>query len=166
MTPLDLMSIGLWGNKVPGAAAFIYNALLATPGTTRDAGVGHGCRWHPDDIDEQGASSAIDWRSAFQEAHVVGEIVTGELWVAKFHYQVRYVVATKDRERGIRIILKKAVLPMTPQRNEPAGLHMPRHARRTISEAYGHGVHPSQDELPVVESHILLVLHEEDIHVF
>src|SRR5436309_5090867 len=84
---------------------------------------------------------AIDWRSAFQEAHVVGEIVTGELWVAKFHYQVRYVVATKDRQRGIGIILKEAVLSLTPQRNEPLGLHVPSHARRTISEGHGHGIH-------------------------
>src|SRR6266480_1715450 len=30
----------------------IYQAPLATPGTTRDAGVGHRCSWHPDDIDE------------------------------------------------------------------------------------------------------------------
>src|SRR6266487_6477843 len=132
----------------------------------RDAGVGHGCSGHPDDIDEQRASSPIDWWSAFKNARVVGEIVTGELRVAKFHHQVRYVVATKDRERGIRIILKKAVLSMTPQRNELASLHMPGHPRRTISEAHGHGVHSAQDELSFAEAHILRVLHEEDIHVF
>src|SRR6266480_6618721 len=73
----------------------------------------------------------LSWRSAFQQTHVVGEIVTGELRVAKFNDKVRDVVATKDRERGIRVVFKKAVLSLTPQRNEPAGLHMPGHARRT-----------------------------------
>src|SRR5207249_7320114 len=127
---------------------------LATPGTTRDAGVGHGCRWHPDDIDEQGASSAIDWRSAFQEAHVVGEIITGELRVAKFHHHVRYVVATKDRQRRIRIILKEAVLSLTPQGNELAGLHMPGHTRGTIGETHGNRIHSAQDDLSFAKAHI------------
>src|SRR5207248_9126822 len=103
---------------------------------------------------------------AVKDARVVGEIVTGELWVAKFHHKVRDVVANKDRERGIRIILKKAVLSLTPQRNELASLHMPGHARRAISEAYGDGIHSAQDELSFVETHILRVLHEEHIHIF
>src|SRR5437867_1585172 len=105
---------------------FISHALVAAAEpTARDAGVGHGGSWHANDIDEQRTSSPIDWRSAFENASVVGKIIAGELRVAKFHHQVRYVVATKDRERGIRIVLKETVLPLTPERNEPAGLHMP-----------------------------------------
>ena len=104
---------------------------LATPGTARDTGVGHGSSWHADDIDKQRASAPIGRRSAFENARVVCQIITGKLGVAKFYDQVRYVVSTKNRERRIRIILKEAVLSMTPQRNEPAGLHMPGHARRT-----------------------------------
>ena len=150
---------------VRATAVFIYHAILATPGTARDTGVGHWCSGHPDDIDKQRASSPIDWWSAFKEARVVGEIIAGELWIAKFHYQVRYVVATKDRERGIRIVLKEAVLSLTPQRNELAGLHMPSHSRGTISEGHGHGVHSAQDKLSLAEAHILCVLHEEDIHL-
>ena len=112
------------------------------------------------------ASSAISWRSTFQEVRVVGKIIAGELRVAKFNDKVRDVVAAKDRERGIRIIFKEAILSLAPQRNEPAGLHMASHARRTISEAYGYGVYSAQDELSFAEAHILRVLHEEDIHVF
>src|SRR6266480_6058331 len=58
---------------------FIYPALLATPSPARGTGVGHGSSGHPDDVDKQGASSPIGWRSAFENARVVGEIVTGEL---------------------------------------------------------------------------------------
>ena len=39
---------------------------------------------------------------------------------------------------------------------------MSRQTRWTVSEAHGHGVHSSQDELAFVESHILRVLHEKD----
>jgi hypothetical protein len=147
-------------------AVVIYDALVAaTKGPARNAGVGHGSRWHADDIDKQRTSSPISWRSAFQEAHIVGKIIAGELRVAKFNDKVRDVVATKDRECGIRIILKKAVLSLAPQWNKLAGLHMPGHARGTIGEAHGYGVHSVQDELSFAEAHILRVLHEEDVHV-
>src|SRR5439155_25527711 len=89
----------------------------------------------------------------------------GELRVAEFHHQVRYVVATEHRERGIRIVLKETVLSLTPERNELAGLHMPGHARRAISEADRHRIHSLQDELSILERYALRVLHEEDIHV-
>src|SRR2546430_11967008 len=157
-------SIGLWGN-IPLESVFISHALVAaTEATARDAGVGHGCSWHPDDINEQRTSSPISWRSAFKNARVVGKIITGQLGVAKLHHQVRYVITTKDRERGVRVVLKEAVLSMTPQRNELACLHMPGHARRTISEGHGHWVNSAKDQLSFVESHIPRVLHEEDIH--
>src|SRR5205807_9773182 len=100
-----------------------------------------------------------------EDSFVVGKIITGELRVAKFYHQVRHVIATKNRERGIRIILKEAVLSLTPQRNEPAGLHMTGHTRRTISETHGHRIHSTQNKLSLAEAHILRVLHEEDIHV-
>jgi hypothetical protein len=158
-----LLSIGLLGN-ISLEPVVIYDALVAaTKGPARDAGVRHGSSWHADDIDEQRASSPVSWQSAFQEARVVGEIIAGELRVAKFNDKVRDVVATKDRECGIRIIFKKAVLSLTPERNELAGLHMPGHARRTISETHGYGIHSAQDELSFAEAHILRVLHEEDV---
>src|SRR4029077_287906 len=137
----------------------------ATPCAARNTGVGHGSSRHANNIDEQRASSSISWRSAFQEAHVVGKIIAGELRVAKFNDKVRDVVATKDRECGIRIVLKKAVLSLAPERNKLAGLHMPGHTSRTISEAHGYGIHSAQDELPFAEAHILRVLHEQDVHV-
>src|SRR6266496_4767973 len=161
----DWSSTGRW-RYIRREPVFIYRVLSATPGTARGAGVGHRCSRHADDIDEQRTSSSIGWRSTFENARVVGEIIAGKLGVAKFYDQVRYVVAAKNRERGIRIVLKEAVLSMTPQRNEPAGLHMPGHARGTVSEAYGHGVHSAQDKLSLVETHILRILHEEDIHFF
>ena len=108
----------LWNSILVGLA-FIYSALLATPSPARGTGVRHGSSGHPDDIDEQGTSSPVDWRSAFENPRVVGEIVTGELRVAKLNHQIRYVVAMKDRERGIRIVLKETVLSLTPERNEP-----------------------------------------------
>src|SRR5438874_13385498 len=86
---------------------------------------------------------------------VVGKIITGELRVAEFHDKVRYVVASKDRERRIRIILEEAVLSLTPERNEVAGLHMSSQARGTISEADGDGIHSAQNELSFAEAHIL-----------
>ena len=122
--------------------------------------VGHWCSWHADDIDEQRTSSPINWRSTFKQARVVGEIITGELRIAKLYHQVRDVVATKDGERGVGVILKEAVLSLTPQRNQFAGLHMPGHTRRTISETHGHGVHSAQHKLSFAEAHILRVLHE------
>src|SRR5439155_10338889 len=67
-------SIGLWGNA-QATAALVYHALLATPGAAGDAGVGHGSSGHPDDIDEQRTSSPINWRSAFENARVVGKII-------------------------------------------------------------------------------------------
>src|SRR5438552_1305203 len=88
-----------------------------------------------------------------------------ELRVAKFYDKVRYVVAAKDRERGIWIVLEEAVLSPTPERNELAGLHMAGHARRTIGEANRHGVHAAQDELSFAEAHIFRILHEQDIHI-
>src|SRR5438876_1654704 len=158
-------SIGLWGNILL-ELRFNNDALVtATKGSARDTGVGHGSSWHPDDIDKQRASSPTRWRSAFENARVVGEIVTRELWVAKLHHQVRYVVATKNREGGIRIVLEEAVLSLAPQRNELAGLHMPGHARRTISETHRHRVYSLQDELSILERYALRVLHEKDIHV-
>ena len=141
----------------------LYQILSASPRPARGAGVGEGCSGHADDIDEQRTSSRIRWRSTFKDARVVGEIIAGELRVAKFHDQVRYVVAIKNRERGVRIVLKKAVLSLTPEWNEPAGLHMPGHARGTVSKADCHGIHIPQNELSVVECHILRILHEEDI---
>src|SRR6266567_612131 len=102
----DLLVYGTLG-QYSSRAGFIYDALLATPGTTRDASVGHGCSGHADNVDEQRASSRIDWRSAFEDARVVGQIIAGELRIAKLHHQVRYVVATEHRERGIRIVLKE-----------------------------------------------------------
>src|SRR5438094_5002073 len=130
----------------------------ATISPARDSGIGHRSSGHPDDIDEQRTSSPTRWRSAFKNARVVGKIITRELWVAKFYHQVRYAVATKDRERGIRIILKEAILSLTPQRNELASLHMPGHARGAIGETHGHGVHSPQGELSLAEAHILRVL--------
>jgi hypothetical protein len=134
--------------------------LLATPGTARSAGVGHGRSGHANDIDEQRTSSTICWRSAFKEVRVVGKIIAGELWVTKLNDKIRDVVATKDRERGIRIIFKEAVLSLAPERNESAGLHMPSHTSRTISETHGYGVHSAQDKLSFAEAHTLRVLHE------
>src|SRR5207248_2535784 len=78
----------------------------------------------------------------------------GKLRVAEFYHQVRDVVATEHRERGIRIILKEAVLPLTPQRNELAGLHMPGQARRAITEAHRHRVHSLQDELSLLKRYV------------
>src|SRR5438094_753170 len=150
---------------VRATAVFIYHALLATPGTARDASVGHGSGGHPDDVDKQGASSPIGWRSAFKNARVVDEIVTGELRVAKFNDKVRDVVATKDRERGIRIVLKETVLSLTPERNELAGLHVSGKACRAISEAHCHWVHSPQYQFSFVECYVLRVLHEQHIHV-
>ncbi len=41
-------------------AGFIYHVLVAaTEATARDAGVGHRCSWHPDDIDKQRTSSPL-----------------------------------------------------------------------------------------------------------
>jgi hypothetical protein len=139
--------------------------LLATIGTARGTGVGHGRSGHANDIDEQRTSSPISWRSAFQEVHVVGKIIAGELRVAKFNDKVCDIVATKDRERGIGIIFNKTVLSLTPQRNESAGLHMPGHPRRTISETHGYGIHSAQDKLSFAEAHTLRVLHEENVHI-
>src|SRR4029450_11094332 len=144
----------------------IYDALVAaTIITARNAGVGHGSSGHANNIDEQRTSSPISWRSAFQEPRVVGKIVAGELRVAKFNDKVRDVVATKDRECGIRIIFKKAVLSLTPQRNESAGLHMPGQTSRTISEAHGYGAHSAQDKLSFADAPIPRVLHEQPLHV-
>ena len=159
-----MLSIGLLGN-ISIEPVVIYDALLATIGTTRGTGVGHGRSWHANNIDEQGTSSPVGWRRAFQNARVVGKIIAGELRVAKFNDKVRDVVATKHGERGIRIIFKKAILSLAPQRNESAGLHMPSHTRRPVGETHGHGVHSAQDELSLAEAHILRVLHEEDVHV-
>jgi hypothetical protein len=39
------------------------------------------------------------------------------------------------------------------------------HARWTISEAYGYGIHSVQDKLSFAEAHILRVLHKENVHV-
>src|SRR5437667_4399395 len=156
------MAIGLWGNIFSSRFSFANALVAATVGTTRGASVRKGSSGHADDVDEQCTSSSICRRSAFENARVIGEIIAGELRVAKFHYQVRYVVATKDRERGIRIILQEAVLSLTPQRNELAGLHMPGHARRTVGETYGHRVHSLQDELSLLKRYVLRVLHEEN----
>jgi len=161
----DLVVKRTLGNIVQATAALIYHALVAaTKSPARDTGVGHRSSGHPDNIDEQRASSPVGWRSAFKEPRVVGEIIAGELWITKFYHQIRYVVTTKDRERGIRIVLKKAVLSLTPQRNEPASLHMSGHACGTIGEADSNRVNSAQNKLSLVEAHILRVLHEEDIH--
>src|SRR5438093_4975426 len=133
----DLVVKRTLGNIVQATAALIYHALVAaTKSPARDTGVGHRSSGHPDNIDEQRASSPVGWRSAFNEPRVVGEIIAGELRVAELHHQVRYVVATEHRERGIRIVLKETVLSLTPERNELAGLHVPGKARRAISEAH------------------------------
>src|SRR5947207_4661314 len=138
----------------------------ATKSPARDTGIGHRCSWHPDDVDEQRTSSPVGWRSAFKNARVVGEIIAGELWVAQLHHKVRYVIATKNRKCGIRIILKEAVFSLAPKRNEVAGLHMSRQTRGAISEADRHGIHSAQDELSVAEAHIFRVLHKKNIHIF
>src|SRR6266508_928001 len=68
--PLGICSsIELWDSILVGLA-FIYHVLLATPGTARGTGVGHGSSGHPDDVDEQGTSSPISRRSAFKDARV------------------------------------------------------------------------------------------------
>src|SRR5207248_5960493 len=139
--------------------------LLATIGTARNTGVRHWRGGHADDIDEQRTRSPLGRQRAFEDSRVVGEIVAGVLGDAKFHDKVRYLVAAKDRERGISIVLKEAILSLTPERNELAGLHMAGHARRTIGEADRHGVHAAQDELSFAEAHIFRVLHEQNVHI-
>src|SRR6266403_5871679 len=139
--------------------------LLATIGTARGTGVRHGSGRHSDDIDKQRTSSPLGRRSPFQNSRVISEIISGELRVTKFHHEVRDIVAAKDRERGIWLVLKEAILSLTPERNELAGLHMARHARRTIGEADRHGVHAAQDELSFAEAHIFRVLHEQNVHI-
>src|SRR6185312_3401839 len=99
-------------------------------------------------------SSSPGRQRAFEDSRVVGEIVAGELRVAKFHDKVRYVVAAKDRERGIWIVLKEAILSLTPERHELAGLHMAGHGRRTIGKADRHRVHAAQHKLSFAEGHI------------
>ena len=62
-----------------------------------------------DGVDEQRAGSPFRQKRTFEHLHVVGEIVAGKFWMAKLHHQVRYFVAMKDRERGVGIILEKAI---------------------------------------------------------
>src|SRR4029077_10986914 len=102
----------------------------------------------------------ISWRSTFQEARVVGEIIARKLRVAKLHDKVRHLVPTKDRQTGLRIILEKTVLSLAPERNKLAGLHMPSHTSRTISETHSYRIHSTQDQLSVAQAHVLCVLHE------
>src|SRR5438034_625137 len=143
----------------------ISSGELATPGTARGTRVGHGRSRHADDIDEQRTSSSLGRRRTFKDARVVGEIVSSELRVAEFYHQVRYVVATEHRERGVRIILNETVFSLTPERNELAGLHMPGQTSRAVSEAHRHRVHSLQDELSVLKRYVLRVLHKEHIHL-
>jgi hypothetical protein len=89
---------------------------------------------HANDIDEQRTGPPFRQQPAFEHLHVVGEIVAGELWVAKLHHQVRYCVAMKDRERGVGIIPQKAILPLTPQRNELTGGNVPGQTRGPVGE--------------------------------
>jgi hypothetical protein len=140
--------MGLLGN-ISFEPVVIYDALVAaTKGPARNTGVRHGSSGHANNIDEQGASFPVSWRSTFKETRAVGKIVAGELRVAKVNDKVRDVVATKHRERGIRIVLKEAAVPaLTPQRNQSAGLHMPGHAQRRIGEAHSYGIHSAQDKL-------------------
>src|SRR5438876_6034087 len=159
------MAIGLWGNIFSSRFSFANALVAATVGTTRGASVRKGSSGHADDVDEQCTSSSICRRSAFENARVIGEIVSGKLRVAEFYHQVRYVVATEHRERGIRIVLKETVLSLTPERNELAGLHMPGQASRAISEAHRHRVHSLQDELSLLKRYVLRVLHEQHIHI-
>jgi hypothetical protein len=71
--------------KIENRGLLDVSVPLAAPGTARGTGVGHGSSGHANDIDEQRTSSSISWRRAFQEPHVVGEIIAGELRVAKFN---------------------------------------------------------------------------------
>src|SRR4029453_3719639 len=160
---MSLRDLVVYGTLGQYSSRVGFDLPPATITTARSTGVGHGSSWHANDIDKQRASSPVSWRGPFQETPVVGKIVAGELRVAKFNDKVRDVVATKHRKRGIRIVLKKVVLSLTPQRNESAGLHMTGHAGGTISEAHGYGIYSAQDELPFAEAHVLRVLDEEDI---
>src|SRR4029450_8958108 len=107
---MSLRDLVVYGTLGQYSSRVGFDLPPATIITARGTGVGHGSSWHADAIDEQRPTSPACWRSAFQETHVVGEIIAGELRVAKFNDKVRDVVATKDRERGIRIVLKKTVL--------------------------------------------------------
>src|SRR4029453_5824234 len=162
---MSLRDLVVYGTLGQYSSRVGFDLPPATITTARSTGVGHGSSWHANDIDKHRASSPVIWRGPFRETHTQGKLVAGEVGVAKFNDKVRDVVATKHRERGIRIVLKKAVLSLTPQWNESAGLHMSSHASRPISDTAGHGVHSAQAKLSFAEADILRVLHEEDVHV-